>query len=150
MLGQFTGQDQTDRGLNFARGDGRLLVVGSKLRGLGGDPLEDIVDKRVQNRHGTVGDTSVRVDLLEDLVDVRAVSLLAALGALLLFARSSSLLAGILLLRGLGGSGGSLGGGLLVGSLGGHFDGTRQGRKLKYRKLSELFDCGQRHEFGSG
>lgn len=57
------------------------------------------------------------------LVDVRRVGLLARLGALLLVARSSGLLAGILLLRGLGGSGRGLGGGLLVGGLRGHFDG---------------------------
>ena len=100
------------------------------------------VDERVQDRHGTVGDTSVGVDLLQDwktcqktrskiatgfsemgkqtLVDVRRVSLLARLGALLLVTRGGSLLAGILLLRGLGGSSGSLGGGLLVGSFGRH------------------------------
>lgn len=57
------------------------------------------------------------------LVDVGGVCLLAGLGALLLLARSSGLLAGILLLRGLGGSGGGLGGGgLLVGGFGRHFD----------------------------
>jgi hypothetical protein len=54
------------RGLDLSGGDGRLLVVGSKLGCLSGDALEDVVDKRVQNGHGTVGDTSVRVDLLED------------------------------------------------------------------------------------
>jgi len=45
VLGQLTGQDQTDRGLNFAGGDGGLLVVGSKLGSLSGNALEDIVDK---------------------------------------------------------------------------------------------------------
>lgn len=66
MLGKLTREDETDRGLNLAGGDGRLLVIGGKLGGLSGDALEDIVDKRVQDRHGTVGDTGVRVDLLED------------------------------------------------------------------------------------
>lgn len=55
------------------------------------------------------------------LVDVGGVSLLAGLGALLLVSRSGGLLAGILLLRSLGGSGRGLGGGLLVGGLGRHF-----------------------------
>lgn len=57
------------RGLDLPGGDGGLLVVGSKLGGLGGDALEDVVDERVQDGHGTVGDTSVGVDLLEDCCD---------------------------------------------------------------------------------
>lgn len=56
------------RGLNLPGGDGGLLVVGSQLAGLGGNTLEDVVDERVQDGHGTVGDTSVGVDLLEDCV----------------------------------------------------------------------------------
>ena len=42
-----------------------------RVRGRLTDPLEDVVDERVEDEHGLVGDTSVRVDLLEDLVDVR-------------------------------------------------------------------------------
>lgn len=42
VLGQLTRQDQPDGGLDLARVDGGLLVVGSKLGGLGGDALEDI------------------------------------------------------------------------------------------------------------
>lgn len=69
------------------------------------------VDEGVQDGHGTVGDTGVGVDLLEDLVDVGGVGLLAGLGALLLVARGSGgLLASLLLLsRGL--AGGRLAGG---------------------------------------
>jgi hypothetical protein len=83
VLGQLTRKDQANRRLDFPRRDGGLLVVGSELRGLGGNTLEDVcaigqrcakcdvlrqptVDKRVQDGHGTVGDTSVGVDLLED------------------------------------------------------------------------------------
>lgn len=73
------------------------------------------VDEGVQDGHGTVGDTSVGVDLLEDLVDVGGVGLLAGLGALLLLARGGGgLLASLLLLSrslaggGLAGGGGSL------------------------------------------
>lgn len=54
------------RGLDLSGRDGGLLVVGSKLGGLSGNALEDVVDERVQDGHGTVGDTGVRVDLLED------------------------------------------------------------------------------------
>jgi hypothetical protein len=54
------------RGLDLSGRDGGLLVVGSKLGGLSGNALEDVVDEGVQDGHGTVGDTGVRVDLLED------------------------------------------------------------------------------------
>ena len=60
------------RGLDLTRGDGRLLVVGSELGGLSGDALEDVVDERVQDGHGAVGDTGVGVDLLEDCKDASA------------------------------------------------------------------------------
>jgi hypothetical protein len=54
------------RGLDLTRRDGRLLVVSSELASLGCNTLEDVVDEGVQDGHGTVGDTSVGVDLLED------------------------------------------------------------------------------------
>jgi hypothetical protein len=73
------------------------------------------VDEGVEDGHGTVGDTGVGVDLLEDLVDVGGVGLLAGLGALLLVTRDGGgLLASLLLLsggfagRGLAGGGGGL------------------------------------------
>jgi hypothetical protein len=78
--------------------------------GLDGDALT--VDEGVQDGHGTVGDTGVGVDLLEDLVDVGRVGLLAGLGALLLVARDGGgLLAGLLLLSGSLASGSLAGGG---------------------------------------
>jgi hypothetical protein len=42
VLGKLTGEDEADGGLDFAGGDGGLLVVGGKLGSLGGDALEDI------------------------------------------------------------------------------------------------------------
>jgi hypothetical protein len=86
VLGKFTGQDKSDtvfglvnvsvwnqelnaRSLDLARRDGGLLVVGSELGCLSGDALKDIVDEGVQDGHGAVGDTGVRVDLLEDCKD---------------------------------------------------------------------------------
>jgi len=99
VLGKFTWQDETDRGLDLTGRDGGLLVVCSEFTSLSCNALEDVVDERVQDRHGTVGDTGVGVDLLEDLVDVRRVSLLSGLGALLLVTGGSGgLLASLLLL----------------------------------------------------
>jgi len=54
MLGELTGQDKPDRGLDFAGRNGRLFRIGCELRSLGSDALEDVVDKRVKNGHGLV------------------------------------------------------------------------------------------------
>lgn len=42
MLGKLAREDEADRGLDFPRRDGGLLVVGSQLRGLGGNALENV------------------------------------------------------------------------------------------------------------
>ena len=73
VLGQLSGQEQTDSGLDLSAGDGGPAVVVSKTAGLGGDTLEDIVDEGVHDAHGLAGDSSVGVDLLKDLVDVDGV-----------------------------------------------------------------------------
>ena len=78
----------------------RTLVVGGKLSGLGGDTLKDIVDEGVHDGHSLLGDTGIRVDLLQHLVDVRRVGLDTLL---VLLAGGGSLLgAGSLLGRLLG------------------------------------------------
>ena len=84
MLGKFSGQHKTDSGLDFAAAQGSLLVVSGKLSGFSSNALEDIVDEGVHDAHSLLGDTGVGVDLLQDLVDVRRVTLgtlLATLGA---------------------------------------------------------------------
>ena len=54
------------------------------LGSLAGDPLKDVIDERVEDRHCLVGDSGVWVDLLEDLVDVGRVRLHSLLVLLLL------------------------------------------------------------------
>lgn len=71
MLGQFSGQDESDRGLDLTGRDRRLLRVRGELGGFGGDALEDVVDEGVENGHGLVGDTGIGVDLLKDWANVR-------------------------------------------------------------------------------
>ncbi len=44
-----------------------------KTGGLGSDALEDVVHEGVHDGHGLAGDTSIRVDLLQDFVDVDGV-----------------------------------------------------------------------------
>ena len=73
VLGQLTGQEETDSGLDLSAGDGGPTVVVSQTGGLGGDSLEDIVDERVHDAHCLAGDTSIGVNLLQHLIDVDAV-----------------------------------------------------------------------------
>ena len=42
VLGELTREDEAHRGLDLSGRDGGLLVVGSELRGLGSDALEDV------------------------------------------------------------------------------------------------------------
>ncbi len=70
VLGELTGEEEADGGLDLAGGEGRLLVVADELGGLTGDLLEDIVDEGVHDAHGLLGDASLGVNLLEDTVDV--------------------------------------------------------------------------------
>ena len=73
VLGELPRKHEADRGLDLPGGEGRLLGVHGKLAGLAREAVEDVVDERVHDRHALLGDASVRVDLLEHLVDVRAV-----------------------------------------------------------------------------
>ncbi len=79
VLGQFSGKEEPDRGLDLPRGDGGPLVVVGKAGGLGSNPLEDVVDKGVHDAHGLGGDAGVGVHLLQDLVDVDGIGLLPPL-----------------------------------------------------------------------
>ena len=75
MLSQFTGEEQTDCGLDLPAGDGGATVVVCQTRCLGGDTLEDVVHEGVHDGHGLGGDTSVGVHLLQHFVDVDGVRL---------------------------------------------------------------------------
>lgn len=101
VLGQLSGQEEPDGGLDFPGGDGGPLVVVGQTGGLGGDPLEDVVDEGVHDAHGLGGDTGVGVDLLQHLVDVDGVGLLPFLVPLLLVSLGDGLLGLAGLLGGL-------------------------------------------------
>lgn len=109
MLGELTGEDETDRGLDLLGRDGGTLVVSGNLAGLTGNTLENVIDKAVHNGHSLLGDVDFRVALTEDLEDVAAVAFVAR--ATTLTSTRGSLLCGLL--------GGSLTSGLLL-SFGGH------------------------------
>ena len=99
VLGELTREEEPDSSLDLTRGDGGPLVVVSKSAGLSGDSLEQIVNERVHDAHGLGGDSSVRMDLLQHLVDVDGVGLLPSQLLLLL----------VSLVDGLGGLAGLLG-----------------------------------------
>jgi len=101
VLGQLSGEEEPDSGLDLPGGDGGSLVVVGKTGGLSGDSLEDVVDERVHDAHGLGGDTSVRVHLLQDLVDVDGIRLLPPLLTLLLVTLGDGFLGLARLLGGL-------------------------------------------------
>ena len=109
VLGQFSWQQEADGGLDLPGGDGGTLVVVGQAGGFCSNALEDVVHERVHDGHGLGRDTSVRVHLLQHLVDVDAVALLPP--ALLLLVALGDRFLG---LTGLLGS--------LSGSLGWHVD----------------------------
>ena len=67
VLGQLAGQQKPDGRLDFAAGEGRALVVVRQPRRLGRDPLEDVVDETVHDRHGLGRDARVGMHLLQHL-----------------------------------------------------------------------------------
>ena len=73
-----------------------LLVVVREAGGFRRYSLENVVDKGVHDAHGFGGDTSVGMDLLQDLVDVDRVALLAGLLSLLGLSALSRLECGFL------------------------------------------------------
>ena len=83
VLGQLTGKEEPHGSLDLPGGDGGPLVVVGQAAGFSSNPLKQVVDEGVHDAHGLGGDSSVRVDLLQHLVDVDSVGLLP-LGPLLL------------------------------------------------------------------
>ena len=97
VLGELTGQKETDCRLDFATRDGRAAIVVGEARRFGGDALEDGVHEAVHDRHRLAADAGIGVNLLQHLVDVDGIALPSALSAFLV-ARSDGLrLAGGLL-----------------------------------------------------
>ena len=70
MLGELSWKEESDSSLDLSGGESVLLVISNELGGLMGDLLIDVVDEGVHDGHGSLGDTSVWVNLLEDSVDI--------------------------------------------------------------------------------
>ena len=70
MLGKLSRKEESDGSLDLTRRQGGLLGVTREAGSLKGESLEDVVDKGVQDGHALLGDTSVGMNLLQNLVDV--------------------------------------------------------------------------------
>ena len=82
MLGELSWKEESDGGLDLSGGESVLFVISDELGGLMGNLLIDVVDEGVHDGHGSLGDTSVWVNLLEDSVDIDGEGL-GSLGLLL-------------------------------------------------------------------
>ena len=74
VLCKLSREEEADSSLDLTGREGGLLVVSGKLGCLKSDSVKDIVDERVEDGDASLGDTGLRVNLLEDLVDVRRVA----------------------------------------------------------------------------
>ena len=92
VLREVAREDEPDGGLDFAGAQGVPIVHVDEAGAFAGDPLEDVSDERVHDKHGLVRDTDVRVDLLEDLEDVGGEGLAPLLMPLLLVLRGGGTL----------------------------------------------------------
>ena len=82
MLGQFARQYKTHGRLYLTTRQGGTTVLLGQFGGLGGDPLEHVIDKRVHDAHRLARDARVRMHLLQHLVDVGSKGLVALFVAL--------------------------------------------------------------------
>ena len=123
VLGELTGERQAHGGLDLAGGEGGLLVVAAELGGLTHNLVKDVIDEGVHDHHALLGDASLGVHLLQDLVDVGV----EGLGALALLGLLGASGGGLCCLCGL------LGGSCL-GHLRGEFVGRERERRLRSKK----------------
>jgi hypothetical protein len=102
VSGEFTGEEELDGSLDLTRWESSALVESNELRRFKGDSFEGVIDERVHDVHGFLGNTNIRVDLLQYLEDIDSESLWSSLfilsdscGSLFsLFISSGSLLVG--------------------------------------------------------
>ncbi len=74
MLSEVTREDELNGSLNIVRADSVSALTSVELRGLKGDSFEEVNDETVHDAHGSLGDSDLIVDVLEDSVNVDAVA----------------------------------------------------------------------------
>jgi len=75
MLGEFSWKNQTHSRLNLSRGKRMSSRVAGKSSGFRSNTFKDIINERIHDAHSRLGDSSLRVYLSQDFVDVGRVSL---------------------------------------------------------------------------
>ena len=70
MSSQLTGKQQSYCGVYLTRREGGLLAVVRKRRRFHGHTVKHVVDKRVEDAHGSVGYLHIRVEKFQQFVDV--------------------------------------------------------------------------------
>ena len=91
MLGQLSGKEEPDSRLDLPGSDGRPLVVVGKAGSLSSNSFKDVIHERIHDAHGLGRDTSVRVNLLQHLVDVDGIGFLSLLLLFLITSGTGSL-----------------------------------------------------------
>ena len=91
MLRQLSGKEKTDSSLDFSRCNGGSLIVVGETGRFRSNSLENVVDERIHDGHGFGGNSSVRMDLFQHLIDVDRVGFLPP-ALLLLVSLHNSLL----------------------------------------------------------
>ena len=84
VLGELTWEEELNGSLDLSGREGVLAVVAHKTGGLVSNLFEHVVDERVHDAHGSLGDAGVLVDLLENSVDVDREGLSAAAASVVL------------------------------------------------------------------
>ena len=78
MLGEFSRKKELNGSLDLSGGKSVLLVVSDELAGFQSDSFVEIHDEGVHNVHGLLADTSFRVNLSKNSVDVDAEGFLSS------------------------------------------------------------------------
>jgi hypothetical protein len=84
VLGELTGQQETDGSLDLSASEGLLLVVTGQATSFKAELLEEVIDKAVHDGHSLGGDAKFLVYHLQHFEDVGVVALNTALLLLLL------------------------------------------------------------------
>ena len=96
MLSQFTGKEQPGGSLDLSGRYGLALVVFYQAGSFYSDPLKYVIHEGVHDRHSFAANTVVRVDLLQNFVDVDRERFLILPPAILNAGRSTSFLSSLL------------------------------------------------------
>ena len=70
MFGQLAWEEEFDGRLDLAAGESSFPIVSNQFTGLRGQSIEGVIDERVHDVHSFLADADLRMDLLQDLVDV--------------------------------------------------------------------------------